>query len=479
MQIGGIRMKKEFTLSKKTALTLLIIIFSISMIFLQYARYEKNNSLFGGEPYYHLRIAEDMAKSGIPINDALLESNPKYYFNLIDYLLSFFQSKILLMILIPFFLGAISLILFYFILFEFNISEKQKFFSCILLILSPPFIYTFSSYTNYAFLVFFNMLFSFLYLKKRKTLSFLAIIPTMFISLPSILLSVVLVFFIDVFNKNNKKDSIIFSSLLLISSTVIYFMYYFSWFLQSNLFTYKNILTSTISDLGANAGISIFHVILLVIGIIVFRLKEKTSAKYISIIITFSLSAFFPLMLIFFNFFVCFLASYALFEIYYKKWEIQTLKNITLTLIIYGLLFSCFSFQTRLINASPRNNEVNGLNFLKELPEGIVLSHQSNGYLIGHFSQKKVLLDDRIHMIKGAKEKLNETNTIFYSRNLEKTRSLLSKNNISYIFIDDDMKEGLIWDKRNQGLLFLLDHSTDFERIYSKENIEIWKVVKN
>jgi hypothetical protein len=264
-----------------------------------------------------------------------------------------------------------------------------------------------------------------------------------------------------------------------VSSIAVYFAYYFSWFLQNNLFSYKNILTSTISDFGADFGISIFHAILLFIGIIVIRIKEKSFPHYISLIVVFALSMFFPLMLIFFNFFVCFLASYALFEIYYKNWEIQALKNITLTLIIYGLLFSCFSFQTRLINQSPRSEEINGLNFLKELPDGTVLSHQSNGYIIEYFSNKKAFTDDRIYLMKSAKEKLNESNAIFYSRNLENTKNMLSKNNISYIFIDNEMKEGVIWDKRNQGLLFLLDHSSDFERIYSKENIEIWKVLKN
>lgn len=471
-------MKRFIDLNKKTSIIILLLVFSISFIFLGFAKYEKSNSLVGDEAYYHLNAAESIQKNGIPLYDSSLSENQRYYFNLIDYILSFMQNKIAFMMLIPFLLGISSLILFYFIFSEFNINEKQIFFSGILLILSPPFIYTFSSYTMYPFLVFFNLLFLFFYIKNMKILSFLAIIPTIFISLPSVFLTLIILFFVYQFNIKDKKEILILASSISLISIAVYFIYYFSSFVPNNMFFFhRNIFTRLISGFGANVGVSIFHLVLAFIGLLVIKTKEKRFPNYIVLFSSLLLSVFFNLILIFFNFFICLLASYALFEIYNKKWEIDVLKNITLILIVYGLLFSSFSFQTRLLNSSPTSEEISALTYLKDQPNGVVLSHFSNGYQIEYFSKKQVILDQRIYTLSDGVEKLNESNTLFYSRNLENTKSLLQKNNVSYIFINEEMKDGEIWDRRNQGLLFILDKSNDFQKIYDKNNVEIWKVL--
>ena len=67
---------------------------------------------------------------------------------------------------------------------------------------------------------------------------------------------------------------------------------------------------------------------------------------------------------------------------------------------------------------------------------------------------------------------------MFQSRNLKDTEALLNKYNIRYIFITQDMKEGLVWTDNNQGLLFLLKNGETFKKPYSSDKIEIWQYLK-
>ena len=71
-------------------------------------------------------------------------------------------------------------------------------------------------------------------------------------------------------------------------------------------------------------------------------------------------------------------------------------------------------------------------------------------------------------------ERYEDSNNLFYNRSLKETKKLLNKYNISYIWIDNEMKEGLVWTKEKQGLLFSLRNKEIFKNIYSKEGVEIW-----
>ena len=66
---------------------------------------------------------------------------------------------------------------------------------------------------------------------------------------------------------------------------------------------------------------------------------------------------------------------------------------------------------------------------------------------------------------------------IFQSRDLKTVVSLLSQNNIRYIFIDEKMKEGLVWKRPDQGMLLLLKNNETFKNIYDQDNMEIWEVI--
>ena len=74
-------------------------------------------------------------------------------------------------------------------------------------------------------------------------------------------------------------------------------------------------------------------------------------------------------------------------------------------------------------------------------------------------------------------EGYNATSRLFSTRNLVTAKDLLEKNQISYIFITDEMRDGLVWKRENEGLLFLLGNEEEFKNVYNRSGYEIWKVI--
>jgi hypothetical protein len=69
-------------------------------------------------------------------------------------------------------------------------------------------------------------------------------------------------------------------------------------------------------------------------------------------------------------------------------------------------------------------------------------------------------------------------NKLFYSRDLTKVLNIFNEFKISYIFITPEMKNGLVWSKDNEGLLYLLNTNPNhFSLIYNNNGFEIWRVL--
>lgn len=129
------------------------------------------------------------------------------------------------------------------------------------------------------------------------------------------------------------------------------------------------------------------------------------------------------------------------------------------------------------VTAEPQKELVETLEFLKNEDSGKVLSYVDNGHFIEFFATKPALTDT-ISLLYPEYLDLDDTEqTIFHSRNLETTKSLLIQNNIKYVLITTDMKKGLVWTREGEGFLFLLDASPEFEKIHSTEKIDLWKFI--
>ena len=82
-----------------------------------------------------------------------------------------------------------------------------------------------------------------------------------------------------------------------------------------------------------------------------------------------------------------------------------------------------------------------------------------------------------LHTIPDVEVKLNDSNEMFYSSDLGRTKELFTKYSIEYIWIDKRMKNE-VWERPEQGLLFLFRNSETFKKLYDKNGIEVWQVLK-
>ena len=459
---------------KKNLMYLFLISLAILVLILT-IRFAHNPHLIGSESYSNLKESDNLFQNGIS-NIIQLLGDSEYTFNFIHLFLFKIPTNVIFLMIIPVILGLSSVFLFVLILINFKINSKLIYISTGFYIFSPIFLKSFTTLSSSSFISFFVLLGAWFFIKKRLLLSSVSISPLIFINPPIMILTIISFFIFGLAKNINKKLLLINSLILLFITLVSYFALYYGKFIPNLFFFENNRLLEIISDFGANGGITAFHILLSIIGFIIIWSKKREQKPYfLSLLLISTISIYVPNGIILMNFIVCYFSGYLFYLLYISSWELKSIKDITLMLIIYGVLFSSISFGVRLIESTPTIDQIEGLTFLNDKSPGVVLSHYSNGNYIKYFSNKEILLDDSIFFIKDYNLHLNKTNEIFYSRNIENTISGLNEMNIKYFFIDGFMKDGLVWEKRNEGLLFLLDHSNEFNQIYKKNNIEIWE----
>ena len=432
------------------------------------------NSSAGDDGYYYFRIANQLKDNTLardefsfggrnnflPLGWAYILAGTSYFSGLdVESV-----SRILL-----FLLGIGSLILFYLILE--NYDHNFRLITSSILVLSPAFIYLFSINNRFAFPVFLTLLIFYLSLNERYLLAVLFSLLIPFFGFLNLLF--VGLFFLSYFFYKKKrifrKTLFIFFILLLISSFI---NFYLNWVVGLGV---ELSLLSFISDFGPKYGFSFFTFLLVCFGLLFFWRKRDYAFFYITGIILFLISFKIDWLIFYLNFIVCFLAGLSFLKLYNRKWESSLVGKLTLWILVCGIVFSGVSYLSQFDNFKP-NDEL--FIALDEIPNGaVVLSHYSNGYWL-EYSGKKTFMDPFFSGVSDLNERKKDANDIFYSKDIEKTKNLLDKYNIEYIFIDKDMRNGKVWTKSEEGLLFLLEVSPSFESIYKSDNFMIWRYLK-
>ena len=233
-------------------------------------------------------------------------------------------------------------------------------------------------------------------------------------------------------------------------------------------------LTKMISDLGAEYGFGIFNILLAFIGFYVAWRIKKHIVPYLILLILILASFYYTPFLLYLNPVFALFAGYSFTAFIVMRWKLPPIKFLTIMIIICGLLFSTISYIDRDSKELPNKDIIVALEWLRDSSseKDVILSSQRNGNWIQAVSNRITVLSSNDQN----QDFLNQVNELFESRNLEKTKALLEKYNVSYIFITKDMKEGGTWTKENQGLLFLFRNREAFRQIYSNTWAEIWKV---
>ncbi len=472
-------MKKNL-LNEKTALVFVIVLAAIVLSMpLLFRAIHKESSLPGKEPYYHSRVVEAISNDEGPGKDPLLvdERRPLLispYHYMVSYLSRGIDEAYVVRFL-PILLGILSAVLFFLMLRKHGVSYDLSLISVIVLISSPNFIYAYTLSTPLCLILFINLLAFFLLSSKSKYLSAVSIL--LFLTIPffgvldTVITLVLILIYAVLFKEKRLYAFVIIPACALLLTFVP----------QSGLFSAvnnplinHNFFGRVVLELGSEYGFGFFVLLLAIIG---FLTSLKLSKKYLLFNILFAglivFSIFFNHAFFYLNFAMALLVAFAFDKFLKMKWQISIIRDMTLFVVILGVLFSTVSFISRSAVSGPDENVIVSLAYLEQ-KQGNVLSHYSYGFWIESFAQKPVLMDS---LFKGYdyKKRAFDSNSIYYSRNLENTKNILNKYEIRYIWIHKDMKNGLVWENENQGLLFLLKNSVDFQKVYNNTEVEIWE----
>ncbi|MBU0757591.1 MAG: hypothetical protein KKF44_05980 [Nanoarchaeota archaeon] len=452
-------------------LTLLIIVNVLLLISPHILRYKENPYLMGSSSYFHIWVSKNIEGNVFsPIEDTLFFGGREIEVSISEIILSFFTNKEMVMKILPFVLGILSTLIFYLILRRLKVPKIKSFFTCLILILSPIYINTFSIYNNFFIAVFLVLLSSFFLLKENYFFAFLMFILIVFIHLNSIF--IILIMLLIFYYKTKEKNSMLYFIL-----AALFFAFAVIVGTLTKEVGFSPLLQNIISDFGADIGFGIFSLLLSSIGILLSWKRKKENLLLYLMLLTFAILTIYSIeFIIYLEYFMVYFAGIAFVKLLDYKWQLVAIKQYAILLILCGLFFSSGSYINRLVHLQPTPEEVLSLEWLSKnsAEYEVVLTQYKNGNLIVSLAGRPVISDEYYFISSKEKIRIEDSNRIFYSRILKDTKELLDKYSIRYIWINPQMKKE-IWKKDEEGLLFLLDNSNSFKKIYDFKGIEIWK----
>jgi len=458
-----------------------LFLFSFFVLVLLY--FIRGFVLHGQESYFYQRISYFILENNIPNYDflsfggrAFLYPMGSFLFIVLTRLISGISVDSFL-IFIPIMLGIFSLMLFYYILKYFKITDNTIAFASYTLILSPAFLHSFTHFTSFTIPLFLNILGFFFIINEKKIFYYLAFFIYFiltFFGFIHIFFGICLLLFYF-YKKNSLKKFIPYSIIIL------FMVYLNNHFISFGLDVFNDKFFEYLSLFGGSYGLSVFLLFLSFFGFMWFwKDKYKNLFYYLFILLSLFILILNVKYLIYFNIILCVLGSFGLKYIYKLKWSSLLIRNLTIILLIFGVLFSGFSFIIENSKQDPSKELYDSLIFLEKKTDtrDVILSHEKYGIYINSVSKRKNFADINKEYAPRANLRFHYLNNLYYSKDLTNLLRIFEEFKVSHVLITPEMKNGLVWNRNNEGLLYLLNRNPNyFERIYNENGYEVWRVI--
>jgi hypothetical protein len=489
---------KKITKNRKIKFTIVIILLILSLSSIIFARHLNDKPLlYGQETYYHLNQANNYLDGELSI----LALNPlEGLIVLTEYLPNNEIQEVLiqeiLFLILPIVLGLLSTILYLILSEKLEINGIKNFMFMIILIISPSFMYSFSTLSNISMIIFLIILGLFLLSSNKKSLQVIAILPLALVTLFDVFSTIMMLLTISFFylvwlkdrkynesdKKNNRKsvkakkedldrktfnDKLFKILLIIITILTISFKVLLNKALYSVPIMINNFWTNIISDFGGLSGVSVFVVISSILGIYVF-LKEKNTFFFLAVLLLIIPSYFYNNnCIIYLNITLAFLAAQAIYWLLERNWSVKEIKNFTIWLLLLGMLFSTLTYIDRIPEYQPSQETILSLEWLEGYISQddfdynfVVLTLPQNNDYVEYIVELETFTNSYII-----------TDNVFSTTYPNKLFPILDNNNIKYIYIDPETQERYV---DQQGLIFAL-RNEKFKLIHSEEDYEIWE----
>jgi hypothetical protein len=477
-----------FNDEKRTIILMLLVALLVlaSPIIIKWAL--NQNTYLSEETYYNVRMVEQMKDEGILHQDLLQER--EYDFNLFHYLVAKsgigldFAAKYL-----PIIMGVISLLLVYILLKSINLGQNDVFFAIIILATTPVFLFKFTTFSP-DILGFPLLLLGLVLFFRGYYASIFFLGATAFINVMYPFMALVMITG-DYFTRRKKlwisAANIAVIILALVAGIFLLNINYLAAFIPVKLG-----LNGFLIEFGAIKGFALAMIGLAIIGLFSWWNREVAKTPVlITMILLLVVSFFFESSRLQIALMLALFAGLSISYLANREWEIVQLKSVTLLLILCILVFSAvlmMNYQVKnideqkmtaisYISSSEKANEEAAGSQSQETAadKDTVLSVERNGFLIEYAAKKKAYLDDNSYMFTDYTSKKQTADKIYYTRNLPELESLLKKEGITYIFVDSEMRSGEVWNGRYEGLLFFLENSDKFTKVFYDDNIQIYR----
>ncbi len=458
-------------------------IFLIAFIIIILPSLIRGFDIHGQESYFYHRISNYILNNEIPSYDFLSFGGRAFLYSIGSILILVMLNLILkislvnLITFIPIILGFFSVVLIFFILKKLNITRNTRSFMCYLFILSPAFLYSFIHFTSFTIPLFLNLLGFYFIIKNKKIFNYLAFfvyVILSFFEFIHIFFGLMLVFFYFWINGKLRRF-VPYSAIILL---VLYLNNHFVHF-GISVMNYK--IYEYFFIFGGEYGLSIFLIFLSLFGMFyLWKDKYKNSIYYLFILISIIILVLNSKYIIYATLIMSILGAYGLKYLYKLKWSSTMIRDLTMIILILGVIFSGALFLANNSERDPNSGLYNAIIFIEgnSNPRDVIFSHEKYGMYINSIASRKNFVDVNKAYAPRAQLRFHYLNKIFYDKDLSNTLKIFDEFKISHILITPEMKNGLVWTNRNQGLLYILDRNPKYFRlVYDENGFEVWRVL--
>lgn len=421
---------------------------------------EGNFSLGGDDVYYHARMGVELAQGWSNEDGGVVFGRERFfspYHVLIA--LSYRVFGEMGLVVLPLLLAWCSVLLFWLVLGSVGLSQGERFWAQLAFVLSPPLIASGFLLSPHGFVVFLLLAAMVLLRGRAWWVGAAFLVVAAWCGLPFVLAmigSVLLLMFVH--PKWVQRLNVV--------AVLLVVMALAGWY--APLPVQEAGVEGYVSDLGGVFGVGIFTVLLGVLGLILlWEYKRRFFGAFVIVVAALVAGFFLPGVLVVVSVLLAVLVGIAIERLAQRKWELGMLRQASLLVLFCGLLFSGVSHAVALGSGPPDTN------FFNELAreKGVVLTHPRYGFW-AEFAGHRVLLDEL-----GAPQRVrDDVDALWRASDAGSALFLIERYGIRYIVITPEMTQGLVWEREEQGLDFLVRTSEMFKRVDSGGNVRVYEV---
>ena len=399
---------------------------------------------------------------------------------------------------ITYILSNTIILLFYFALRNYS-DANIAFFSSIVLLFSPTHLF-FNSSINFVFLLELIIVMAmFLLSLSSKIFVACGLFVLIFASLinPIFFIALSILTGFSLWRKKEFRKTKLFFFLAFVFFMFFYYLFFGGFLRQLPNYPLTNIL-GFLFEFSLIFGITLISVILAVINLFIGSFKETQKKIILLLLGSFAMIFVSVYYVAFLNIVVSALCGATVCFVISRKWEILTVKVTTFFIIALLMVYSSAQFFYLLSISPPSEDVLRELNSMAEkgFEFSTLATHPLYETFVKQSSGEKCEVDTFYdlepsqYLSRDFKEILsvwNSTNRfdqeriqaireLLYSRSIDKTLEAGKFLNITHIFITDEMKSGLMWDKKEEGLLFVIRNKDVFERVWETENASLIRI---